>query len=62
MQPDFPNVVFHKIDVDENEEISMDLEVSTIPHFIFFKDGEKIDEQLGSDEAGLRALLEKHGK
>ena len=47
MQPDFPNVVFHKIDVDENEEISMDLEVSTIPHFIFFKDGAEVrSEQL----------------
>jgi thioredoxin len=51
---------FVKVDVDENEEASQKAEVSCMPTFQVWKDGEKVDGFEGASESDLRALVAKH--
>jgi len=56
----YTNVVFLKVDVDENEEIATEYKVSAMPTFMFFKNGKKIDEFAGANENKLNELIQKH--
>eukprot|EP01035_Chromulina_nebulosa_P021247 gene21247-27530_t len=38
------------VNIDESSDIAIEYEVSTLPRILFFKNGEKIDDYLGSDE------------
>ncbi len=42
------NVRIAKVNVDENQDIAMRFDVSSIPTFILFKDGEPADRMLGA--------------
>ncbi|CAG2110425.1 unnamed protein product [Medioppia subpectinata] len=53
-------VVFLKVDVDENEDIATDHKVSVMPTFLLFKNKQKIDEFSGANETKLRELILKH--
>ena len=37
-----------KLNVDENQEVAMKFQVSSIPTFILFKDGQPADRMLGA--------------
>lgn len=39
---EFPDVVFLKVDVDDNEEIAMEYDISSMPTFVFIKSSEKV--------------------
>ena len=41
-------VEFGKVNIEENQEITKKLEISSIPHFILFKDGKPVDSFVGS--------------
>src|SRR5258708_874545 len=41
-------VKFAKINVDENRELSRKYKILSIPNFILFRDGKKIDQIIGS--------------
>ena len=41
-------VRFVKLNVDENQDIAMQFQVSSIPTFILFKDGQPADRMLGA--------------
>jgi len=60
MSNEMTDVVFLKVDVDENEEIATEYKVSAMPTFMFFKDGKKIDEFAGANENKLKELIAKH--
>ena len=49
-----------KVDVDQLGELAAQLGVTSMPTFLFFRDGEMIDSMRGADEAGLRALVDEH--
>ncbi|KAK3803840.1 hypothetical protein RRG08_029433 [Elysia crispata] len=53
-------VLFLKIDVDENEDAAEEADISAMPSFHFYKNGEKIDEVVGANkdviESKIRAL------
>jgi len=56
-------IKFGKVNVSDNEELSRKFEVSSIPHFILFKDGKQIDNfgsAMESDE--LESRLRKFVK
>jgi thioredoxin 1 len=53
----FPNVVFLKVDVDENPETAAKYEVSAMPTFLFIKRGEVVDKVMGANAAALQKLL-----
>jgi thioredoxin len=53
-------LAFIKVDVDENEEASQKAGISCMPTFQVWKDGAKVDEFSGADEAKLRELVKKY--
>lgn len=58
---EFPDVKFAKLDTDQAKEISKSLGVSSLPTFLFMKDGKEVDRQVGSTDAeGLKAKIKKN--
>ncbi len=55
----FSNVVFVKVDVDENQETAMKYEVSAMPTFLFIKRGEVVDKLMGANPQALEGMLEE---
>ena len=54
------NLVFIKVDVDENEEASAKAGIQAMPTFQVWKGGAKVDELVGASEAKLKALIAKY--
>ncbi|XP_077980511.1 thioredoxin-like [Glandiceps talaboti] len=59
MASEFPNVVFLKVDVDENEETSQAYGISAMPTFVFIKNGQKVEDFSGASEDKLRKTVNK---
>ncbi|XP_019951392.1 thioredoxin b [Paralichthys olivaceus] len=57
---EYPNVVFLKVDVDEAEDVSSSCDIKCMPTFVFFKNGEKVDDFAGANREKLLELLKKH--
>jgi len=53
------NVVFLKVNVDENGELAGEYGVNGIPHFAFFKNEKKLEEFSGANKDKLRQTIEK---
>mmetsp|Transcript_47569 Transcript_47569/g.110319 ORF Transcript_47569/g.110319 Transcript_47569/m.110319 type:complete len:105 (-) Transcript_47569:404-718(-) len=54
---EFPNIVFVKVDVDENEETAAHCGISAMPTFQFYQKGEKVNEFSGASEDKLRGTI-----
>ncbi|KAJ3003097.1 UNVERIFIED_CONTAM: hypothetical protein HDU68_005883, partial [Siphonaria sp. JEL0065] len=54
----YPDANFLKVDVDELKEIAGRYQVSAMPTFIFFKNGEKLDQVVGAEIQKVEALTE----
>ena len=55
------NVTIAKVNVDENQEVSMQFNVLSIPTFIIFKGGQVVDQFAGAmGKDALKARVEKH--
>ena len=57
MSEEITDVVFVKVDVDENPETAAKYSVSAMPTFIFIKGGEVVDRLMGASEARLLDLI-----
>jgi thioredoxin 1 len=61
MSKKFPNVKFGRVNVDNNQNISMKYAVQSIPTFIMFKSGQIIDKMMGAVGApGISMICKKH--
>ena len=60
MSNDYGEVQFVKVDVDANAETAQACGVQCMPTFQFFKNGQKIDEMSGANDAALKAKVEQH--
>jgi len=61
MSKKFPNVKFGRVNVDNNQNISMKYAVQSIPTFILFKSGQIIDKMMGAVGApGINMICKKH--
>jgi len=54
------DVKFMKIDMEENEDLATQYGISCMPTFIFFKNGEKVDEFSGPNIEKLKELISLH--
>ena len=54
------DVVFVKVDVDENEEVSQACEISCMPTFHFYKNGNKVHEFSGANESNIKDAVKKY--
>jgi len=60
MSTSLSNVVFLKVDVDENEEAAQEFNISAMPTFIFLKNSNKVADMMGANFDKLKELVEKH--
>lgn len=58
MSKEFPNARFYKLDVDDVPDVAQELGVRAMPTFIFFKDGEKVDEVVGANPTKLKSTVQ----
>lgn len=56
---EYNSINFYKIDVDEVAEVAADAGVKAMPTFIIYKDGQKVEEVVGANPAGIKAALDK---
>ena len=57
----YPNVKFARVNVDQNQNISMRFAVQSIPTFIMFKSGQIVDKMMGTVGApGIHMICKKH--
>ncbi|EHK17968.1 uncharacterized protein TRIVIDRAFT_210257 [Trichoderma virens Gv29-8] len=60
-EPEFKDKVhFVKFDVDELPELSQQLGIRAMPTFLFYKNGNKVDEMIGANPPVLLQTLRKH--
>lgn len=48
---------FYKVNVDEEEEISQEVGIKSMPTIVVFKNGQKMNEVFGADFNGIQALV-----
>lgn len=53
-------MVFLKIDVDENEDIAQEYDISAMPTFVFIKNGNKVDSFSGASFDKLKQTVEQY--
>ncbi|GAX09726.1 thioredoxin 1 [Fistulifera solaris] len=56
----FDDVVFLKVDVDENPDTAAKYNVSAMPTFLFIKGGEIVDRMMGANPSKLQELIAEH--
>ncbi|KAJ3123090.1 Hsp90 cochaperone, partial [Physocladia obscura] len=60
LSSEYGNVNFLKVDVDDQKSIAATYEVSAMPTFMFFKNGEQLDQVVGADIAKVEQLLKTY--
>ena len=55
-----PDVVFLKVDVDENPDTAGKYNVSAMPTFLFIKGGAVVDRLMGANAERLQELIAEH--
>ena len=52
---------FYAVDVDDNQDLAMEYGISSIPYVAVFKDGQKVDEQVGFvPKPAIQAFIERN--
>jgi thioredoxin 1 len=59
MSNSYNNVMFLKVDVDENVEVTEKFQVASMPTFIFLKNGQVVDRFSGASVEKLKEVLDK---
>jgi len=57
---EMPDVVFVKVDVDDNEEVASECGISAMPTFQFYKSSAKVHEFSGASEDKIKEAIAKH--
>lgn len=61
MAKKYRHIKFARVNVDQNQDISMKFEVQAIPTFIMFKDGKQVDKMMGAvGEPGIHMIAKKY--
>lgn len=57
---EYPNVNFIKVDIDSADNVASTANISAVPTFQFYKNGEKVDQFRGAQRDLLTEFIEKH--
>ena len=57
---DMPDVVFVKVDVDENEEVAAECGIQAMPTFQYYKNKTKVHEFSGASEDKIKEAIAKY--
>ena len=57
---EYTDVVFVKVDVDDNEDTAQECGVSAMPTFKYFKGGKVVFEVVGADPGAIKAAIDQH--
>ncbi|MGQ0606251.1 MAG: thioredoxin [Candidatus Nitrosotenuis sp.] len=61
MSKKYRHIRFARVNVDQNQNISMKFGVQAIPTFIMFKDGKQVDRMMGAvGEPGIHMIAKKY--
>eukprot|EP00536_Pseudo-nitzschia_multiseries_P017087 jgi/Psemu1/223711/e_gw1.1371.4.1 len=60
MSETYDDVVFLKVDVDENADTAQHYSVSAMPTFLFIKGGVVLERVMGANPQRLKAVIEQH--
>ena len=56
-----PDVVFAKVDVDQNPELAMGLGINSVPTLLLFKDGQLVDRSIGvRPKQDIKRMIDSH--
>ncbi|XP_043107337.1 thioredoxin-like [Puntigrus tetrazona] len=58
--PDYANVVFLKVDVDDAQDVAQSCEIKCMPTFHFYKNGKKLDDFSGSNQDKLEDMVKRY--
>jgi thioredoxin 1 len=58
----YPNANYLKVDVDELSDLAQEYGIRAMPTFMFFKDGEKVDELVGANPNALEEKIKKYAQ
>ncbi|XP_077355619.1 thioredoxin b [Festucalex cinctus] len=61
-QSEYADVIFLKVDVDKCDEITAKFDISCMPTFHFYRNGERIELFSGANADKLKDLIAKHSK
>jgi thioredoxin-like negative regulator of GroEL len=56
----YAQVTVYSVDVNSAEDLALEHGVSKLPRLLFFRSAKKVGDYLGSDEAEITQLFEKH--
>jgi len=59
LSADFPHVHFFRVEAEEQQEISQCYSLSSVPYFVFCKDGKTVDTLEGADPSSLANKIAK---
>lgn len=59
MSEEMADVVFLKVDVDDNSEVAEEQEISAMPTFILFRNCKRVDQFVGANEVKLCEKIEE---
>jgi|EP00669_Euglena_mutabilis_P009163 thioredoxin 1 len=62
LEKEFPQFTFRKVDVDATPEIQQAVGIQSMPTFVVYKHGQKIESINGANAGALRSLIQKHAK
>ncbi|XP_015122913.1 thioredoxin-2 [Diachasma alloeum] len=60
LSKEFPDIVFLKVDVDDNEEIATEYEIGSMPTFVFIKNGKTVHQFTGASLQKIKDGIEAH--
>lgn len=53
LEPQFPNLAFIKVDIDQGQDIANEYEISAVPSFILFHQGKQVEKIIGMDKLDM---------
>ncbi|KAG1956548.1 thioredoxin [Pimephales promelas] len=58
--PSYANVVFLKVDVDDAQDVAQSCEIKCMPTFHFYKNGKRLGDFSGSNQAKLEEMVKEY--